>query len=72
MHHLVRLTIATIISGIVGRLAIAIINSIYSLIISAPPTTNSDFTIINWTISLIVSGVVFVLVYIKVTSWLEG
>lgn len=70
MHYLVRITIASVVSGIVGWLTILIGNWSYATIIGHQPPTSSDFTIINWTISLILSGIVFIWAYLKVTNYL--
>lgn len=69
MHYSIRLLIASAISSIIGWLLIIIGNWCYSTITgNAKPPTNSDFTIINWTISLVLSGVAFVYAYMKITD----
>jgi hypothetical protein len=71
MHHLVRLTMASALSGLIGWLLIVLGNSLFALVAKQPPPSDSNFTIINWTISLIISSVAFVIAYIKITNWLE-
>jgi hypothetical protein len=71
MHSTVRLAIASIISSIVGYLLILVGNGLYAAATGGhKPPTSSDFTIINWTVSLIISGITFIYAYIKTTDWL--
>lgn len=72
MHQSIRLLLASIISGIVGYIIIVIDDWGYSLVTGhQPPQTLDTYTIINWSISTVLSGAVFVIAYIKITNWLE-
>jgi hypothetical protein len=56
---------------VAGYILIILGNSLYSAATGGhQPSSASDFTIINWTISLILSGLVFIYTYIKTTNWL--
>lgn len=71
MHATVRTLLASIASGLVGWLAVAIGDGLYRAAhhgLAVP--TSSDYTILNWTISLLLSGIVFVYIYIKTADWL--
>ncbi len=70
MHHLIRLSIAATISAVTSWLSFALSHNLYTLTTGEQPPTASDFTILSLTISLIIGGIVFVISYLKITSWL--
>jgi hypothetical protein len=72
MHQMIRLTLASLISGVSGWVFMAITSKAYVIVVGQNATLSSPFTTFNWIASTIISAIIFVYSYIKITNWIEG
>jgi hypothetical protein len=73
MHYTIRVLMASALSSLVGYICVSLGDWSYSLFSGGHSPQGLDtFTIINYSLSTIISGIVFIIAYIKITNWLES